>query len=70
MGSLMAGKSPKNSSKEASNKPSLDVEATWATGLRTAAWEEFWRRILTDVINGLTEATDNCVLEGKTDENP
>ena len=44
------------------------VSATWRPALRSGVWEELWRRILTDVINDLTEATDNCVAESKTDE--
>ena len=49
-----------------SNPTSVSVK--WRPALRSGAWEELWRRILTDVINDLTEATDNCVAESKTDE--
>jgi len=49
-----------------SNPTSLNVK--WTPALRSGAWEELWRRILTDIINGLTEPTDNCVAESKTDE--
>ena len=43
--------------------PKLTSE--WSRGPRILAWDAFWERILTDVLNPQTRVTDDAVKESR-----
>ncbi len=54
------------SNKSQPQDPETDFRTNWTTGPRTAAWDELWRRILSDVC-GNHETPDSGENVGEVD---